>query len=68
LRASDGALGSDPLKHKEETTMYRKIAAAVVTALVLATTASAAVNTTRGFSAAEKSQFDRASNPNGNGY
>jgi hypothetical protein len=49
--------------------MYRKIATAVVTAIVLATTASAAVSkTTPGFSAAEKGWFDRASNPNTNGW
>jgi hypothetical protein len=47
--------------------MYRKIATAVVTALVLATTASAAVSATRGFTAAEKAQFDRASNPTNGG-
>ena len=44
--------------------MYRKIATAVVTALVLATTASAAVSAprdVRGFSAAERMWFDRAS-------
>jgi hypothetical protein len=43
---------------------YRKIATAVVTALVLATTASAAVSAPRGgygFTAAEKTSFDRAS-------
>jgi len=47
--------------------MYRKIATAVVTAPVLATTASAAVSMPRGgygFSAAEKASFDRASKPN----
>jgi hypothetical protein len=47
--------------------MYRKIATAVVTALVLATTASAAVSVPGGgygFSAAEKASFDRASKPN----
>jgi hypothetical protein len=50
--------------------MYRKIATAVVTALVLATTASAAVSATRhapGISAAEQAWFDRASNPRGGG-
>jgi hypothetical protein len=44
--------------------MYRKVASAVVTALVLATTASVAVITPRGvsgFSPAEKASFDRAS-------
>jgi hypothetical protein len=48
--------------------MYRKIATAIVTALVLATTASAAVSANRGFSAAEKAQFDRASNPTNGGH
>lgn len=49
--------------------MYRKIATAVVTALVLATSASAAVSKTLpGFSAAEKAMFDRTSNPNTNGF
>lgn len=48
--------------------MYRKIATAVVTALVLATAASPAVSMTSGFSAAEKAWFDRASNPNTNGF
>jgi len=46
--------------------MYRKIATAVVTALVLATTASAALSTPRGgygFSAAERASFERASRP-----
>jgi hypothetical protein len=47
--------------------MYRKIATAIVTALVLATTASAAVSANRGFSAAEKAQFDRASAPSSSG-
>ena len=46
--------------------MYRKLATAAVTALVLATTASAAVSPMRhasGISAAEQAWFDRASNP-----
>jgi hypothetical protein len=50
-------------------TMYRKIAAAVVTALVLATSASAAVNKPyAGVSSGQQTWFDRASNPNTNGY
>jgi hypothetical protein len=49
--------------------MHRKIASAVMTALVLATSASAAVSkTTSGISPAEQSWFDRASNPNTNGF
>jgi hypothetical protein len=48
--------------------MYRKIATAVMTALVLATATSAAVSMTAGFTAAEKAMFDRASNPNTNGF
>jgi hypothetical protein len=49
--------------------MYRKIATAVVTALVLATGASAAVSKpATGISPAEQAWFDRASNPNGNGF
>jgi hypothetical protein len=50
--------------------MYRKIVTAAVTAIVLATTASAAVSMPRkayGISAAEQAWFDRASNPNTNG-
>ena len=50
--------------------MYRKIATAVATALVLATTASAAISAPRvdrGISAAEQAWFDRASNPHGGG-
>jgi hypothetical protein len=46
--------------------MYRKIATAVVTALVLATTASAAVSAPRehrGSSAAERTWFAPPSNP-----
>jgi hypothetical protein len=46
--------------------MYRKIATAVATGLVLATTASAALSTPRagdGVSAAERASFDRASQP-----
>jgi hypothetical protein len=51
--------------------MYRKIATAVMTALVLATASSAAISMTRdfrAFSTAEQAWFDRASNPNTNGY
>ena len=50
--------------------MYRKIVTAAVTAMVLATVASAAVSMPRhahGISAAEQAWFDRASNPNTNG-
>jgi hypothetical protein len=46
--------------------MYHKIAATVVTALVLASSASTAVSMPRdgyGFSAAEKAWFERASRP-----
>jgi hypothetical protein len=49
--------------------MYRKIATAVVTALVLVTGASAAISKpTAGVSPAEKAWFDRAANPNTNGF
>jgi hypothetical protein len=48
--------------------MYRKIATAVVTALVLATSASAAISKPNtGISPAEQAWFDRASNPHGGG-
>ena len=50
--------------------MYRKIATGVVTALILAATASAAVSAprdVRGFTAAEKAQCDRASAPSSSG-
>jgi hypothetical protein len=50
--------------------MYRRIATAVVTALVLATTTSATVSAPRadrGISAAEQTWFDRASNPTNGG-
>jgi hypothetical protein len=48
--------------------MYRKIAAAVVTALVLATGASAAISKPHtGLSPAEQAWLDRASNPRGGG-
>jgi len=49
--------------------MYRKIATAVVTALVLATASSAAMSKPhQSISAAEQAWFDRASNPNTNGF
>ena len=47
--------------------MYRKIATAAMTAIVLATTASAAVSMPRTFTAAEKAWLDRASNPSDSG-
>jgi hypothetical protein len=48
--------------------MYRKIATAIVTTLVLATGASAAISKpTSGISPAEQAWFDRASNPRGGG-
>ncbi len=47
--------------------MYRKIATAVVTALVLATASSAAISKPQSIPASEQAWFDRASNPNTNG-
>ena len=47
--------------------MYRKIVTAAVTALVLATTASAAVSMPRAFTAFEKAWLDRASHPSDSG-